>query len=369
MSSGNVSTRGRQTVVWALAVFVLLQLSLTVAADYWLPGLRYPEYGRKLAMLQRLCRERGSQPSLVALGTSRMAFGFSPSAGLAAHDWDGEWQFNFALTGQGPIQELLCFERLLDAGVRPRRLLIEIHPPLLHQAFPYFEPGLSDLGRLNWADLGVIARHTEQPRKRYLDWFWSRLAPWHTHRHHLLGRIAPWLLTELQRTDRELTRETDAYGWSKFPVRPSDDANRLAMEKWSVGLYVDYLRDFEVSEAPRGAIGEIIAICRREQIEPALVLMPECERFRAAYPPAASSAIDRWLEEIRRKHNVVVFACRDWCADQQFCDGHHMVPEGAELFSARLEDSALRPWLAQTGARPAAEVADRPATTQLKPKR
>lgn len=359
MISGNLSKRGRAAVLWGLGVFLLLQLSLDIAADSWWPGLRYPEYGRKLEMIQRLRDERASQPSLVALGTSRTAFGLTPAAGIARPNQDRAWQFNFALTGQGPIQELVCLHRLLAAGVRPSRLLVEIHPPLLHQAHPYFEPGLSDLGRLNWADIRVMARYTAEPIPLYLDWCWSRLAPWHTHRHHLLGRLAPWSLTELQRTDRNLTRETDEYGWSKFPVRPSDDANRRVMERWSVGLYVDYLRGFEVSDAPRRAIGEILALCRHAQIEPALLLMPECDLFRQSYPPEAVTAIDQWLDEVRRQEGIEIFDCRGWCADRYFCDGHHMVPAGAEHFSARLEDSALRPWLAQSGTQPAAKVAQR----------
>ncbi|HVA48383.1 MAG TPA: hypothetical protein VNH11_18600 [Pirellulales bacterium] len=333
-------------VLWGASLFVLLQAALAMAADSLLPGLRYPEYGRKLALLKRLYAECGGQPALVALGTSRTAFGFSPAAGGDSARNDAGWQFNLALTGQGPIQELVCLHRLLAEGIRPRRLLIEIHPPLLHQNFPFFEPGLSDVARLTWADLGVVARYADGPRQLYLDWFRSRCLPWHAHRRHILGSLAPCLLTELERTDLNLTRQTDAWGWSQFPVRPTDEANRRAMEEWSTGLYVEYLREFAISAAPRRAIIELLDLCRREQIEPALLLMPECERFRQGYPAQALTMLERWLDELEREHGVAVFNCREWCSDDQFCDGHHMLPEGAQRFSARLEASALRPWLA-----------------------
>lgn len=343
MVAQRISGCGRAALLWAALVFVSLQAALAIAADCIWPGLRYPEYGRKLALLKHAVTEHGTQPALVAIGTSRTAFGFAPAAFESSAG--AEWQFNFAMTGQGPIQELLCLHRLLAEGIHPHRLLIEIHPPLLHQVFPYFEPGLSDIGRLTWADARVLAAYVEQPRQLYRDWLGSRCFPWHTHRRQLLGIVAPWLLTELERTDQNLTRETDECGWSQFPVRPTDAANRRAMEEWSVGLYVEYLREFSVSAAPQRAVAEFVNVCRREKIELALVLMPECKRFRQSYPPAAVAELERWLDEVQRQNGVTVFNCRDWCADDQFCDGHHMLPEGAQRFSARLESSVVRRWL------------------------
>ena len=339
-----IPARGRSTLGWALALFVSLQAALVIAADCIWPALRYPEYGRKVAMLRKALAEHGTQPALIAVGTSRTAFGFAPAA-EAGSSAVADWQFNFAMMGQGPIQELLCLHRLLADGIRPRRLLIEIHPPLLHQSFPYFEPGLSDIGRVSWADLRILARYVEQPGQLYRNWLASRCCPWHTHRRQLLGFVAPWLLTELERTDLNLTRETDGCGWSQFPVRPTDDDNRRAMEEWSVGLYVEYLRDFDVSDAPRRAIAEMLDVCCRQQIEPALLLMPECERFRRGYPAAAVTVLEQWVEEWKQQ-GVAIFDCREWCADEQFCDGHHLLPEGAQRFSTRLESVALRPWIA-----------------------
>jgi hypothetical protein len=361
MIAGNAQTRGRRALLWGLSWFISLQVLFGIAADYWLPGLRYPEYGRKLDMLTRLRAEKGRQPSLLALGTSRVVFGFRPAIDALGNRDADAWQFNFALTGQGPVQELICLHRLLATGFRPSRLLIEIHPALLHQAHPYMEPGLTDLGRLNWSDVSVLARYATDPRQVYINWIRSRIAPWHTHRRHVLGRVAPSMLTELQRTDLNLTRETDARGWSRFPVRPTDDENRRVMEKWSVGLYTEYFRGFEVSDAPRGAVEEMLCLCRREHIEPALLLMPECELFRKGYPHSAESVLNQWLNDVHDKCGIAVFDCRNWCTDDQFCDGHHMLPEGAEHFSARLELSLLQPWVAQSTARWAAEVARTPS--------
>jgi hypothetical protein len=89
--------------------------------------------------------------------------------------------------------------------------------------------------------------------------------------------------------------------------------------------------------------------------------MPECELFRQGYPATAEAALSRWLDEVRKEWGIDVFDCRAWCADDQFCDGHHMVPEGAARFSARLEQSALRPWLARSNTRWAADVARAPS--------
>ncbi|MGH8165392.1 MAG: hypothetical protein ACREP1_13770, partial [Rhodanobacteraceae bacterium] len=210
---------------------------------------------------------------MLALGTSRTAFGFRAQRSAAS---DGPtWQFNFGLTGIGPVQDLIGLHLILAEGVRPTHLLIEIHPAFLHQTADWCEARAVDVRKLDWRDLTVLSRYAFAPRSLALRWIASRLSPWHSYRVELLRRLAPAWLEEASRRDARMLVETDDSGWSRFPLRPADDAERQRVGKWCADLYTGALTRFEVTGVPLLAIDEMLAICRREQIEAALVLMPE----------------------------------------------------------------------------------------------
>ncbi|HQU43534.1 MAG TPA: hypothetical protein PK867_12030 [Pirellulales bacterium] len=335
--------------------FAALQAAFALVTDRWWPALRHPEYGRKLALLKAQQTAHSGQPLLLALGTSRMAFGFCAAG---SENSDAAWQFNFGLTGIGPVQELVCLHRLLWAGVQPAQLLIEIHPAFLHQTCDWCESRAIDVRKLDWHDLSVVRRHAFEPRELASRWIVSRLSPWYSYRLELLRRVAPGWVDEAHLRDEQMLGQTDASGWSRFPLRPADDAERQRVGRWCADLYTRPLTDFEVSDVARRAIAEMLEVCRRRQIDAALVLMPEGELFRGRYPSLALPRIDAYLAEVRRAFDVRVFDCRRWCLDEQFCDGQHLLPEGAEAFTARLRGDLLAPWLAELR-RPAAELAER----------
>ncbi|HVX11810.1 MAG TPA: hypothetical protein VHC22_11565 [Pirellulales bacterium] len=352
-----LSSVGRDTLIWGLLCFAILQVGFGVVVDRWCPDIRHPEYGRKLSLIKTRAAERPESPLLLALGTSRTAFGFCPGAG---HD-QAAWQFNFGLTGIGPVQELICLRRLLAAGVRPAQLLIEIHPAFLHQTPGWCEARGVDVRKLDGHDLAVLCRYAYQPAELAWGWIVSRLSPWYSYRTELLRRAMPCWLEEVSRRDERMLAETDGLGWSRFPVRPADDAERQRVGRLCADLYKGPLADFEVSGLVRDAVDEMLTICRREQIDAALVLMPEGELFRGRYPRAALNRLDDYLEDVRQRFAIRVFDCRLWCDDRQFCDGQHLLPEGAQAFTARLRGDLLSPWLAS---RPSAEVAARPTGSE-----
>lgn len=346
---------GSAVFAWTFVVFALLQAAFGLVTDRWWPVLRHPEYGRKLTLLHAQLKTHRDRPLLLALGTSRMAFGYSPAR---PEQSDTAWQFNFGLTGIGPVQELVCLHRLLSAGVRPAQLLIEIHPAFLHQTSDWCESRAVDVRKLDWRDFAVVRRFAFEPGGLTWRWVSSRLSPWYSHRIDLLRRIAPGWVDEAHLRDERMLVETDGSGWSRFPLRPADEAERQRVGRWCADLYTLPLCDFAVTDVPRRAVAEMLELCRREQIEPALVLMPEGELFRSRYSPAALAAIEAYVAETRREFGIRVFDCRGWCSDELFCDGQHLLPEGARSFSDRLHGDFLAPWLAERR-RPAAELAER----------
>jgi hypothetical protein len=349
-----ICVSARAVLAWGLLSFAAAQVALAVAVDRWWPTLRYPEYGRKLALLETRTTAHRDEPLLLAIGTSRTAFGFCAAA---ASD-ERSWHFNFALTGIGPVQELACLHRLLRSGVRPAKLLIELHPPFLHQTPDWCETRAVDVRSLDQHDLAVLCRYAYQPRELVGRWLLSRLSPWYSFRVELMRRVAPtWLEADLHR-DESMLADTDLCGWSRFPVRPADDAERRSFANRCADLYTVPLTRFEVTDVPRRAIGEMLALCRRQQIDAALVVMPEGDTFRRRYTAEALRRIDRYLNEVRRELSTPVFDCRAWCDDSQFCDGQHLLPEGAQAFTEQLLGERLLPWFAESK-RAALELAQR----------
>lgn len=349
------STSGRATLVWGLVTFAAFQVASGVVIDHWCPVIRHPEYARKLALLQEQAAAHRGEPLLLALGTSRTVFGFCAAMGGD----ETAWQFNFGLTGIGPVQELVCFRRLLAAGLRPDRLLIEIHPAFLHQTPEWCEARAVDVRKLDAADLLVLHQYAFEPAELVWRWANCRLSPCYSYRTELLDRLLPAWTDEAHHRDERMLVDTDAYGWARYPVRPADQAERIRFGRFCADLYKGPLSDFEVSDLPQRAIAEMLRLCRREKIEAALLLMPEGELFQKLYTPLARRRLGDYLNQVRHSDAVPVFDCRDWCLDEQFCDGQHLLPEGAAAFTARLRDQELAPWLAARR-RTAAELAQRP---------
>jgi hypothetical protein len=96
----------------------------------------------------------------------------------------------------------------------------------------------------------------------------------------------------------------------------------------------------------RQAWRDLLGLCRREGIPTALVVMPEGPVFRSWYPPRTWALVREFLDDLGREYRVGVIDARDWMAEEDFIDSHHLLPQAAELFSARLGHEALAPLLA-----------------------
>ena len=66
--------------------------------------------------------------------------------------------------------------------------------------------------------------------------------------------------------------------------------------------------------------------------------MPEGTAFRSWYTPEAESVVAKFLAEVCDRHGVRLLDARCWIADEDFWDGHHLLPGGAARFTRRLLD-------------------------------
>src|SRR5262249_43309369 len=150
-------------VLWAIATVVCGHLALSLVVAKWRPELRDPPYGHKLARLREQLAEQPGRPLALVLGSSRSLMGVRPDLLTDRHQPEEQQPlvFNFALAGSDPTHELLTIHRLLGEGVRPRWVLIEVPPPLLHDDRPVEERIVG--GRLAGGDLGLVGRYATRP--------------------------------------------------------------------------------------------------------------------------------------------------------------------------------------------------------------
>jgi hypothetical protein len=327
------AVRCRAVLTWSLLVYLGFQAALIVVTDNWLPELRDPEYGYKLSRLRdRLVQEPGRE-LIVILGSSRSGYGFRPEV---VRDWrtaNGETPivFNFALTGSGPILELLCLRRLLADGIHPDRLIVEVMPPNLHQEGQWAEMNWLNINRLTWADLRLMTRYAERPRKLTVDWGLAHSTPCFAQRFCIMSRYAPgWLPWD---TRQDIWLGLDRSGWMTYPNTVLDAAGQRRALEFARRHYAPAFANFHITTVADQALRELLALCKQNDIASTLVLMPEGPEFQSWYPLTARAEIDAYLSCLCHEYSVPLIDARCWLAETAFFDSHHLHPDGAVIFT------------------------------------
>jgi hypothetical protein len=327
--------RARASLLWGMALFAAAHVALLVGTQGPRGRLRDPEFGYKLSRLRQQMAAEPQRPLLVLLGSSRTGQGFRPGALPDYRTRDGRtpFVFNFSQVGSGPLAELVCLRRLLDAGVRPDWLAIEILPPLLGRTVDAC--GNPDVGvsRLAWSDLRLLLRYVANPGTLARRWVEAQLLPWHAHRFSLMNQYAgdflPWRL----RMDQ--WKALDAWGWSDIGVdteHPVKDPRALEVARKT---YQDELKNFHVTPMQDRALRDLIALCRQKRIPTVLYLMPEGSIFRSWYVPATRAGVEEYLTRLSRECAIPIIDARQWMADDLFWDSHHLDRRGATRFTRR----------------------------------
>jgi hypothetical protein len=334
-SAGAMARRARRAVVCALATFVVLQLGMSIVMDEWLPVLHDAEYGHKLALLKQRQKERPNQALTLVLGSSRSGLGLNPQCFPSHPSADGRETlvFNFAITGCGPVQELQILKRLLRHGVRPERLLVEVHPLLLHQDDGIGEECWLEVRRMDWRDLMLVSQYVCDRRGMIWRWCRCRVCPWYSNRFLILNRMARNWLDPRSQLD-PWTGLSD-YGWLPCHRTEVSPAEREQGSENARKQYEPMFACYRITERANRAMDALLALCRNEGIETALFLMPEGTQFRGLYRAEDRRQIDDYLSQIGRRWDVPVYDATNWCDDGDFWDSHHLLPRGARQFSQR----------------------------------
>ncbi len=331
----------RACLLWSLAFFAVAQTGMLIATQSYWPHLRDPEFGYKLTLLRKLRTEEPDRPLLVLLGSSRTGQGLRPAALPQLRTSDGRTPlvFNFSLVGSGPLAELVTLHRLLDAGIRPDWLAVEVLPALLGRTIDACGDAGAGVSRVGCNDLRLLCNYVPNPGTLTHRWFNVQLWPWHAHRFSLMNHYAsnwvPWRL----RMDH--WKYLDRWGWSDIGVDTQPLVTVPAALELACSTYFNELQHFHMEPMQDRALHDLLALCRQEGIAPMLYLMPEGGIYRGWYASAAQACLDDYLPRLSRECNVPIVNARTWMPDKYFGDSHHLYRLGARLFTHRFGEEVL----------------------------
>jgi hypothetical protein len=332
---------------------VLLFAGGQLAADLFAarsPYLRDPVYADKITLLNL----RGGQPSVLMVGTSRAAYGLHAGRleqRLTAELGRPVTAFNFAVPSTGPFFHLVYTRRLLDAGVRPDLLLVEVLPAqLVDRPADPIEPRWISGDRL-WRDEVELAARLGYPAAALREgWRRSWLAPAYALRLPVLARLVPSWVPEALR--QNWSRITDEWGWGRCAfTQVTPELYRYGLEN-ARSVYAGLLAEFRLGGPSCRALEELLAVTKAHGVPTVLVLMPEGADFRAFYPPDAGRVLGEYLSGLERRYGASLVDARRWVADDGFIDAHHLLASGAAAFTDRLAREAVLTHLRPAGGRP-----------------
>jgi len=345
---------------WFLLFYALSQWAIGLVVDRCRPVPFEIVRRVKGRQIRELAARAPDRPLVVMLGSSRVdqAFQAGRLAGLPGPDGRPLLAYNFGVPASGALHEWLYLREMLDAGIRPRLLLVEYVRPLL---------GVPRRGLISeeewmaapWSRPERLVRlwpYLDRPRRKAYEWLAARLAPAYTFH----ADFDVWLQLTLhpERFPRDQSYDQDVWGWRlPEPLTDADCAARLHVCRLQ---YAATLAQMHPGNASRRALHDLLACCRREGIAVALIVMPESNAFRSYYSPQGWAESEQLLAELSNTHGVEVIDAGHWIDDREFADGHHLRAEGATRFTTRLIGEIQR--LLRQSPLPAAARSSLPAT-------
>lgn len=325
----------RAVIGWALGLYGLAALALNLLMYWWCPDLSATVHRRKWPALQQAVAEASGRPLVLALGSSRMDAAFQAGRldGRAGPDGRPLAAYNFGIPAAGPLHEYQYLRDMLDAGIRPSMVVIEVLPPLYSAPHSHLISE-EDWPVADWMSLHQFRRmhpYFARPARKLGEWVAARLAPAFTYRRPLQTVLTVQMLPPEER--QRVPYEHDRWG-CRCPNRLTPFQHAECVER--ARDYIPSLNHFRLGAGPVDALRDLLACCRREGIAAVLVLMPESSAFRSWYQPECLTAMNGMLAQMRDDWGVRVIDARAWLADRDFTDGHHVEESGARLFTTRL---------------------------------
>jgi hypothetical protein len=263
---------------------------------------------------------------------------------------DGPLYYNYGLCFSGPLLNLITLHRLLDAGIHPQAILLEVWPPhLATESAERTDTVSLDVNRLSWRDLKILAPYSAKPASLYQSWLVNRLESWSTYRFTLTRLFAPALLDRVQDSEARWSgmHERGWLGQGPYQAHPPSDvyARYLIHTRYSLASVLDKPNMVPLS---RSALTDFLDVCHREGIQVGLIWLPESPEFRRSYATEGLARASAELQALSQHAKMPFFDTNDWVPEDGFVDGYHLTHAGAELFTRMLERNVLTPFIAHS---------------------
>src|ERR1051326_3542892 len=259
MSPMPAHRRARSAVLWALAAFAALQ-GILFAAMSTARGqiLRDPDWGIRLGRLEKRLAERPEAPLVLILGSSRVGLGLRPDKMMDAWRPQSPTVFNFSRRGFGPMVSLLYLRRILDEGIRPDWVLLEIWPAFLSSdnIFGRDDETL-DVRRLQWSDRDLVTRDAKNGAELIRLWLQVQPFPWYWHRSVLICYFAPKWGPPVPFGD-DFWAATDDWGWRDLPNLGHERFERFVERAEDI---TGVLERLDVNPVAARRISDLLKIC------------------------------------------------------------------------------------------------------------
>lgn len=327
-------TAAKRMLLWSIGAFVTMQVALNAYMESKHAAVYDPEYRDRVTLLRERVAEAPDRPLLLMVGSSRFMTGIAPEVLPPLDSVDGAppLPFNFAHSGAGALHNLVAVRRLLREGFEPKWLVIEMVPYLLPAA------QRSTLAKLALAEDLLVLRRYIGPAKLYGWYAWERATACVHHRGAFIRALTPTM--QHPRWD---VLSLEPLG-GKTPTDPIPDAQEKERQRAVVrGNYQPALQNFRIHQTSRQAMHELLEVCRERNIRVAIMLTPECSDFRSWYSSDAQEQLKGFCAELRNQHGVPIIDARAWLDDEDFSDGHHVLPGSAKRLTLRVGAEVLSP--------------------------
>jgi hypothetical protein len=338
-------------LVAGLVLFVLASAGLYRLLHTRLTTWRDPFHARRLACLRHRALAAPRPRTVVLFGSSRTHYGVRAGSLERRLRWEHSGPvvaFNLGKPGAGPVMVLYTWQRMCRAGVRPDLVLVEVSSFQLPDSSARSDTSevVLPATTLSADDLPFVEQYAparlEQLRE---DWLTCRAAPWLGYRRVLVSSVLPRLLPPGQRHQpiAMINDCGDGPDW----VSPGTAEGRLRATRATVESLAGYFAEPVPGERPARALHQLLRECHERGVRVVLLLPPEAELLRQAFPAAAVRQAERFVEELAREHGAAVVDARGWLPrEDDLADGVHPTPAGAERFTERLGREVVLPWLA-----------------------
>ncbi len=334
----------RGLLCWGLFWYAVAQLALFVwMDDSWALNRTRVEH-QKWEQLHTRLAEFPDRPLVLMLGSSRTDWAFQAGRldGQPGPDGRPLHVYNLGVPTTGPMHEALYLNDLLDEGIRPRLLLIELVTTHLNQSRRTFisEEHFTVPLWLNAHQLMFFRPYFSNPRKALIEWVQARVSPWYAFRWHIHEHLQGH--DEFIRPYEQARQPMDSWGCRILCDDPGTPEYRASRWGGAFSMYGMSLQQFRLGAKPAQAMHDLLARCRRERIPVALVLMPITQEFRALIPAEGRAELDNFVAELCDRYGTDLIDASDWLDRADFDDGHHVLKTGAHKFSTRMIDEVQK---------------------------